>query len=176
MPTIIGVIFFFFAAYCFLLKEDGLFGLLIVASVFQAASAINIGERGIQPYYVVAVFIIARAVINRSLGAPAKARVPQAAWLLLFGAIAIASAFVLPFIFAGIPVYDPKVGIDDSLVIHRDSQHQRPQWQSSQSLYLGLLHCRVDRRRSVRVSAYGHPVPQLAHTQQSRILPMGREQ
>lgn len=118
MPTIIGVIFFCSAAYCFALKEDRLFGLLIIASVFQAASAINIGERGIQPYYVVAAFIIARAIINRSFGAPAKARMPQGAWLLLFGVIAIASAFVLPFIFAGIPVYDPKIGIDDSLVVH----------------------------------------------------------
>jgi hypothetical protein len=118
MPTIIGVIFFCCAAYCFVLRQDRLFGLLIIASVFQAASAINIGERGIQPYYVVAVFIIARAVMNRSLGAPVKARMPQASWLLLFGAIAIASAFVLPFIFSGIPVYDPKIGIDDSLIIH----------------------------------------------------------
>jgi hypothetical protein len=118
MPTIIGVIFFCCAAYCFLLKEDGLFGLLIIASVFQAASAINIGDRGIQPYYVVAGFIIARSVINRGLGVPVKARTPQAAWLLLFGSIAIASAFVLPFIFAGVPVNDPKIGIDDSLVIH----------------------------------------------------------
>jgi hypothetical protein len=118
MPTIIGVIFFCCAAYCFALRQDRLFGLLIVASVFQAASAINIGQRGIQPYYVVAVFIIARAVINRNLGTPAKTRMPEAAWLLLFGAIAIASAFVLPFIFSGIPVYDPKIGIDDSLIIH----------------------------------------------------------
>jgi hypothetical protein len=118
MPTIIGVIFFCCAAYCFVLKEDSLFGLLIISSVFQAASAINIGERGIQPYYVVAAFIIARGLIDRSLGAPVKARMPQAASLLLFGAISIASAFALPFIFAGIPVYDPKIGIDDSLVIH----------------------------------------------------------
>jgi hypothetical protein len=36
---------------------------------------------------------------------------------LLFGFIAIASAFVLPVVFAGIPVYDPKVGIDDGLLI-----------------------------------------------------------
>jgi hypothetical protein len=42
---------------------------------------------------------------------------PQAVWLLLFGAIVISSAIVLPVVFAGIPVYDPKVGIDDGLFI-----------------------------------------------------------
>lgn len=113
MPTIIGIAFFCCAAYCFFLKEDSLLGLLIIASIFQAASAINIGERGIQPYYVVAVFIIARALVNRILGIRSRAHMPQAPWLLLFGFIAVASAFILPFLFAGIPVYDPKIGIDE---------------------------------------------------------------
>jgi len=117
MPTIIGVIFFFCAAYCFLFKEDGLLGLLIIASVFEAASAINIGDRGIQPYYVVAAFLIVRALVNFAPGARSNKPMPQGRWLLLFGAIAIASAFVLPFIFAGIPVYDPKIGIDDGLLV-----------------------------------------------------------
>jgi hypothetical protein len=42
---------------------------------------------------------------------------PQGKWLLIFGAIAIASAFVLPVVFAGVPIYDPKIGIDDGLFI-----------------------------------------------------------
>ena len=115
MPTVIGVVFFCCAAYCFLFKEDSLLGLLVIASIFQAASAINIGERGIQPYYVVAAFILARALVNRSLGVRSMAPMPQAAWLWLFASIAVASAFVLPVIFAGIPVYDPKVGIDEGI-------------------------------------------------------------
>jgi hypothetical protein len=117
MPTIIGVIFFCCASYCFLYKEDGLLGLLVISSVFEAASAVNIAERGIQPYYIVALFIIARGLINRLLGGRSTPRVPQAYWLLMFGAIAIASAFVLPHIFAGTPVYDPKIGIDEGLLI-----------------------------------------------------------
>jgi hypothetical protein len=117
MPTIIGVIFFCCAAYCFLFKQDGLLGLLIIASIFEAASAINIGERGIQPYYVVAAFLIARALINFMLGARSNKPMPQGKWLLLFGAIGVASAFILPIVFAGIPVYDPKVGIDDGMLI-----------------------------------------------------------
>lgn len=118
MPTVIGVIFFCCAAYCFLFKEDGLLGLLIVAGIFEAASAINIGDRGIQPYYVVAAFLIVRALVNYPLKFRSGKSMPQGKWLLSFGAIAIASAFVLPVIFAGIPVYDPKIGIDDGLLIH----------------------------------------------------------
>jgi hypothetical protein len=117
MPTIIGVIFFCCGAYCLVMKEDGLLGLLIIASIFQAASAINIGERGIQPYYIVAVFVIARALVNWIFGRRSRGPVPQGKWLLLFGLIAVVSALILPVVFAGTPVYDPKIGIDDGLLI-----------------------------------------------------------
>src|ERR1700730_4829576 len=101
MPTVIGVIFFCFGIYCFLFKEDNLLGLLLIASTFEAASALNFGQRGIQPYYVVAAFIIARAIVNRLLGVRLKRAMPQGKWLLIFGAIGITSALVLPVIFAG---------------------------------------------------------------------------
>ena len=115
MPTIIGVIFFCCGAYCFLYKEDRLLGLLLIASTFEAASAINFGKRGIQPYYVVAAFIIARGLVNWLLGVRLNRKMPQRKWLLIFGVVGIASAFVLPVVFAGIPIYDPKIGIDDGL-------------------------------------------------------------
>jgi len=115
MPTVIGVIFFCCGAYYFLYKEDGLFGLLLIASTFEAASAINFGKRGIQSYYVVAAFICARGLVNWLLGVRLNRKMPQGKWLLIFGAIAITSAFVYPVIFAGVPVYDPKIGIDDGL-------------------------------------------------------------
>jgi hypothetical protein len=118
MPTITGVIFFCCGAYCFLCREESLLGLLIISSVFEAASAINIAERGIQPYYLVALFIIVRALLNRGLGIRSNRRMEHRNWLLLFTFIAIPSAFILPFIFAGTPVYAPKIGIDDGLFIH----------------------------------------------------------
>jgi hypothetical protein len=117
MPTIIGVIFFCCGAYCFLYKEDRLFGLLLIASTFEAASAINFGQRGIQPYYVIAAFIIVRGLVNWLLGVRLNRMMPQKKWLLIFGAIAFASAFVLPVVFAGVPIYDPKIGIDPGLFI-----------------------------------------------------------
>jgi hypothetical protein len=117
MPTITGVIFFCCGAYCFLCKEESLLGLLIISSVFEASSAINVAERGIQPYYLVAGFIIARALVNRALGFRSNKLLPYRSWLLVFGVVAVASAAVSPFIFAGIRVYDPKIGIDDGLFI-----------------------------------------------------------
>jgi hypothetical protein len=117
MPTIIGVIFFCLGAYYFLRKEEGLLGLLIIASVFEAASSINIAERGIQPHYVIAAFIIARALVNGVLGLRPSSRMPQGKWLLAFGAITILSTLTLPIIFSGTPIYDPKIGIDDGLFI-----------------------------------------------------------
>ena len=117
MPTLIGVIFFGVSVYCFLWTEDSLFGLLIIAAALQASSAINFGERGIAPYYVVAAFIILRGACKVVLGIRANLSIPHGKWLMLFGAIAVASAVVYPMIFAGIPVYDPKIGIDDGLFI-----------------------------------------------------------
>jgi hypothetical protein len=117
MPTVIGVIFFCCGAYCFLCEEDGLLGLLLIATTFEAASAINIAGRGIQAYYVIAVFIIARALVNVLHGVRFDKVMPEGKWLLIFGTIAIASGFFSPVIFSGIPIYDPKIGIDDGLFI-----------------------------------------------------------
>jgi hypothetical protein len=117
MPTVIGVIFCCCGLYFFFFKEDGLLGLLVIATTFEAASAINFGERGIQPYYVVAVFIIARAIVNQLLGVRSNRKIPHGRMLLIFGLISVASALVLPFVFAGIPIYDPKIGIDDGIFI-----------------------------------------------------------
>lgn len=117
MPTIIGAIFFFCGIYCFLFAEDALLGLLFIACIFEAASAVNFGERGIQPYYIVAAFTIARAIINKLFGITGNKVTPPYKWLLVFGVVAIASAFISPIVFAGVPIYDPKIGIDDGLFI-----------------------------------------------------------
>ncbi len=117
MPTFIGLIFFCAGAYCFLRKEEGLLGLLIIASVFEASSALNIAERGIQPHYVIAIFIIARALVNRVFGLCPGSPLPEGKWLLVFGAVAIFATLAFPVVFSGTPIYDPKIGIDDGLFI-----------------------------------------------------------
>ena len=117
MPTLIGLIFFCAGAYCFLRKEEGLLGLLIIASVFEAASALNIAQRGIQPHYVIAIFIIARALLNRVFGLCPGSPLPEGKWLLVFGAVAIVTTLAFPVVFSGTPIYDPRLGIDDALFI-----------------------------------------------------------
>src|ERR1700722_4353524 len=117
MPTFIGIIFFCVGAYCFLRKEEGLLGLLIIASVFEAASALNIAQRGIQPHYLIAIFIIARALLNRVFGLCPGSPLPEGKWLLIFGALAIVATLAFPVVFSGTPIYDPKLGIDDGLFI-----------------------------------------------------------
>lgn len=59
MPTIIGIVFLVASICCWKFGERWLLGLLILSSFFQAASAINFGLSGIQPYYLVACFLIA---------------------------------------------------------------------------------------------------------------------
>lgn len=117
MPTVIGVIFFGLALYAILFKEEWLFGLLMLAVVFEAASAMNFGDRGIQSYYIVSIFVIGRGLFRWSGGAGSKKRMPLGGLLLTFGGIVVVSAIVLPIIFAGIPVYDPKIGLDDGFFI-----------------------------------------------------------
>jgi hypothetical protein len=117
MPTFIGLIFFCAGAYCFLRKEEGLLGMLIIASVFEAASALNIAGGGIQPHYVIAIFIIARALVNRIFGLCPRSRLPEGRWLLVFGGVAIIATLVFPVVFAGTPVYDPKLGIDEGILV-----------------------------------------------------------
>ncbi len=117
MPTLIGLIFFCAGAYCFLRKEEALLGLLIIASVFEAASALNIAQRGIQPHYLIAIFIIARALLNRLFGLCPGSPLPEGKWLMIFGAVAIFATLVFSVVFSGTPIYDPKLGIDDGLFI-----------------------------------------------------------
>ena len=117
MPTIFGLVFFCAGAYCFFRKEESLLGLLIIASVFEAASALDVGGRGIQPHYVIAAFIIARAVINRLFGLCSSSPMPQSMWLLLFGVVSVIATLAFPIAFAGTPIYDPKLGIDEGLLV-----------------------------------------------------------
>ncbi len=118
MPTLIGTVFFLIGIYCFFYRQQALLGLLIVSSIFQASAAISFGTRGIQSYYLVETIIIARSVANYFENRRIRRPLPYGKWLMAFGLIAISSAFILPFLFAGRPVYDPLLGIDLGLLVH----------------------------------------------------------
>ncbi len=113
MPTLEGIVFVPLAIYYFLKRPDLLFPLLIVSAVFQASSIVSSGPIGLQPYYFVALLFILRFWLQ-SWTSPislAAVRTPIRA-LALFGLVGVASAVILPMVFAGTPVYDPKNGID----------------------------------------------------------------
>jgi hypothetical protein len=113
VPTLEGIVFVPLAIYYFLKRPDLLFPLLIVAAVFQASSIVSSGPIGLQPYYIVALLFILRFWLQSwtSPIALAAVRTPIRV-LALFGLVGVASAVILPIVFAGTLVYDPKNGID----------------------------------------------------------------
>jgi hypothetical protein len=112
VPTLIGIGIFAACIYCFLRKRDAMFGLVLVTTPLQAASAINIGTLGIQPFYVAGCFFVFSQLQTNHY----RLKFPQSHGrnaLLLFCAIGVISAVLCPVLFAGIPVYAPKVGLDE---------------------------------------------------------------
>lgn len=115
MPTVIGLIFLAFGVYCLVNREDLLLGSLMFCGLFQASSVINFGAVGIQPFYLaVCLFLFSQAKKNRPLGSGIHFSGKNC--LIIFGCLGVISALVYPFVFAGIPVYSPKIGIDDGFL------------------------------------------------------------
>ena len=115
MPTIIGLIFFLASIYFFFQKNDSLFALVIISSIFHASSVIATEEHGVEPYYLVAAVFVLQSMYRGRIFRRDSGSFKGRRWMLLFAVVAISSAMILPAVFAGIPVYDPYVGIDDGL-------------------------------------------------------------
>lgn len=139
MLTPLGTMFLIATIYCGVRSSDKLFSLLIFSSLFQAGSIINIGTLGIQPYYFVACCFILRTFLDRSFGGVSPTVFRGKLPLLLFCVIGVGSAFTLPLIFRGVPVYDPKVGVD----FFRQSPLQFGLGNVAQAAYLGVQGCVV---------------------------------
>ena len=117
MPTLIGALFLLVGGYCFVKAPKCLFGVLLVSGLFEASSALNIGDRGIQPYYVIAALFVARALLYKHQSREEAAHFKGKGLLAAFAALGVASAFVLPRLFAGLPVFDPSLGLDAGLIV-----------------------------------------------------------
>jgi hypothetical protein len=115
MPTVIGIVFVAFGVYCLAEREDWLLGFLMFSALFQASSVINFGTVGIQPFYLAAcLFVFSQAKKGRPSRSGIHFRGKDC--LIIFGCLGVISALVYPFVFAGIPVYSPKIGIDDGFL------------------------------------------------------------
>jgi hypothetical protein len=114
MPTVIGIILLAFGVYCLMEREDLLLGSLMFFGLFQASSVIDFGGVGIQPFYLAACLCLFSQAKQKRFG--------SGIWfsgknlLIAFGCLGVLSAVVYPFVFAGIPVYSPKIGIDDGFL------------------------------------------------------------
>jgi hypothetical protein len=119
--TLLGAIFLPIALVCFLWRPAYLLPLLVIASIIEIGfvfnGAIGTYEFGVPPFFMVAVLIAIRLVIavwdkGRLLPASADPLRGVAVALLAFWAWSCVSAFVMPHLFAGIPVYDPREGLN----------------------------------------------------------------
>lgn len=114
--TLFGWVFLPLALVVIACARTWLPGLLVGSAVFQAAAVVNIpvggGMYGISPYVAIAgmacmvFFWRLWGPDKSSAWPPAHVRVP-ALWLLAYFAVALVGSFVLPHVFAGVPVQPP---------------------------------------------------------------------
>ena len=118
--TPIGVVLIPLAVGVALFWPQRLLSLLIVLSVFNAASVVNVYlgamPLGLQPYYLVAFLIAVQAAWSALEGArwlPRKGSslAPALRTLCKFWLWCVVTAFVLPIEFRGLPVLTPRSGI-----------------------------------------------------------------
>jgi len=115
MPTFIGVIFLLLSLYYFTKGSSQLFSLLVFSGVFQAATVISSSAFDMAPYYLVAPFFLARCgleiILKKTTFHQFKGFYP----LVTLACIGAVSAVVYPYIFRGMPVYYPPLGLDAGL-------------------------------------------------------------
>lgn len=119
-PTNTSLIWILCGLAAFFTSRIALLSLLIFASAFQANSVFGLVYNEVNfpiiPYYWVGILIFVRLLLDLLAGR--LSRVPPGLGLatlsfVLLGFYALISIIVLPFIFGGLPVYDPRGGIDE---------------------------------------------------------------
>jgi hypothetical protein len=119
--TLLGAFFIPITLVCFLWRPDYLLPLLIVASVFEAGSVFNgtIGNFvfGVAPFYLVEICVALRLLLwvwhgGKLLPSPGTPARGIAVILVAFLAWSLASALIMPHLFAGLPVYAPRERVD----------------------------------------------------------------
>jgi hypothetical protein len=117
--VIVPVTFVFF----FMKKSDYLLIFAIFSSIFQAASVINFQLNGfvfgVSPYYFIGIAILVRnlfdILFNKKFRFARDFSLNFYSLLSLLVIISVFSSFLLPSIFNGIEVYNPRLGIDSQL-------------------------------------------------------------
>jgi hypothetical protein len=113
VPTFIGYIFLFLSLCCFIKGSSYLFSLLVFSGIFQAATVTSSSAVGMEPYYLVALFFLVRCSLNIMFKKINIGKIKGIYSLFFLLCVGITSAFVCPFIFRGMLVYYPPLGLDD---------------------------------------------------------------
>jgi hypothetical protein len=117
MPTIIGVVFIAAAAVLFFQKDDKLLALVIFSAIFGASTIVSLNKAGIEPFNAVAPIFVVQSMLRRAIPPNSHISFAGRRWMTAFFIIAVLSALILPFVFRGVPVYTPRVGIDQGLLV-----------------------------------------------------------
>jgi hypothetical protein len=117
MPTLEGIIFIPLALYFFFFRPQLLFPLLIISTVFEASSVVSAGSFGIQPYYCIAPLFVVRFLFVR---VPTRKQIwvdhPFTKLWVIFAMVSVLSAAMLPVIFKGTSVFDPRISVDENFL------------------------------------------------------------
>jgi hypothetical protein len=146
--TLLGTFFIPVALVCLLWKPHHLVPLLVFASVFEAGSVFNgaLGnfEFGISPFYWIEICIAIRLLLDwwgRGKLLPPAEDTPArriAVVLMLFLAWSVASAVILPHVFAGMPVISARERDDGDIVTGNLPALQWSLSNLGQGVYLAL--------------------------------------
>jgi hypothetical protein len=124
--TLLGLFFIPITLACFFWKPRHLLPLLVVASVLEAGSVFNgaMGDFvfGVSPFYLVEICIAFRLLMHLWNGGTLlpTAQTPArgiALMLVAFLGWSLVSSFLLPRVFAGMPVISPRDRVDVDLVL-----------------------------------------------------------
>jgi hypothetical protein len=117
--TLIGFFLIPLSLFIFVFRPDFLVPWAIIVSAFQAASVINFGGGfaiGISPYFFVATLVAIRFAFTWIKGSLSFKRGDVALEitgpLLMLATWGVVSAIFLPFLFAGVHVDTPRLGMD----------------------------------------------------------------
>jgi hypothetical protein len=112
--TLFGIIWIFILIFILFKPTQYLLAALIFSSIFQATSVVNIGGRGIQPFFFTEIFFILKFLfVHKNFKTIRINKTVKVLFLFLF--ICIISAIFYPEIFRGIEVYPGNLGIDDNV-------------------------------------------------------------
>lgn len=112
--TLFGIIWIFILIFILFKPTQYLIAALVFSSIFQATSVVNIGGRGVQPFFFTELFFILRFLIEpRNFKSVRVNNTIRILFLFLF--ICLISAIFYPGIFQGIEVYPGNLGIDENV-------------------------------------------------------------